>query len=355
MALKVSYLCLMNWNLKYYFLKLLAPELWWLRHLCFWCYWYSTFVLRAIGIEPTNPGDSLTPTIGDIVSDFTVLYINLFLLIPFLAKKKKMGAYIIASILLLCSYMTFNYWYFNTAEDRANTSLFLLVFTQFILAFEFYIEITALRFIVDYFYNYEKILEKEKQKLQMELAYLKSQINPHFLFNTLNNIATLSEIAPERVTPTVIDLSNVLRYQLYESEKESVLLSNEIDNLQQNLNLEAMRLNESAVTLNVEGNPTGIMVAPLIFLPFIENALKHSADPSGIATIDILFEIKEKTIIFTSKNSKPSIKTKQLAGGLGLKNIKRRLEILYPEKHELKIEETEKEYKVWLKLNLTSI
>ncbi len=345
----------MNWNIKYYFLKLLAPELWWLRHLCFWCYWYSTFVLQAIGIEQIDPGDTLFPSLADIVSDFSFVYINFFLLIPFLIKKKKMGAYIIASILLIGSYMTFNYWYFNTAESHAETPLFLLIFIEFIGAFEFYLLTTALRFIVEYFYNYEKIIEKEKQKLQMELAYLKSQINPHFLFNTLNNIATLSEIAPERVTPTVIELSNVLRYQLYESEKESVLLSNEIDNLQQNLNLEAMRLNEAATTLNVEGNPTGIMVAPLIFLPFIENALKHSADPSGISTIDILFDIKEKNIIFTSKNSKPSIKTKQLAGGLGLKNIKRRLEILYPEKHELKIEETEKEYRVWLSIGYLSI
>jgi sensor histidine kinase YesM len=340
----------MNWNIKYYFLKLLAPELWVLRHLFFWSYWYSTFVLQAIGVETIDPGDTLFPSLGDVVSDFAFVYINFFLLIPFLLKKKKILAYTIACFLLISIYMAFNYWYFYTTEDRANISLFLATFIEFIKAFEYYLQVTALRFIVEYFYNYEKILEKEKQKLQMELAYLKSQINPHFLFNTLNNIATLSEIAPERVTPTVIELSNVLRYQLYESEKESVFLSNEIDNLQQNLNLEAMRLNEAAVTLNVEGNPTGIMVAPLIFLPFIENALKHSADPSGISTIDILFEIKEKNIIFTSKNSKPSFKTKQLAGGLGLKNIKRRLEILYPEKHELKIEENEKEYKVRLSI-----
>ncbi len=341
----------MEANLKYYLWRFLEPRFWWVRHFLFWCYNYSTLVLTTLGIEKLNEFSKI-PTPVEAVSDFAFVYINLYILIPYFAKRKKMGIYIISTIALIIAYMLFNYFYFKAYGSTDDENIILIIFREFVVAFEFYTLSTGLLFVVEYLYSYEKNIEKERQNRQIELAYLKNQINPHFLFNTLNNIATLSEVYPERVTSVVIELSNVMRYQLYESEKESVLLTNEIENLRQNLNLEVMRLNDSKAEIRVEGNPNGIKVAPLLFLPFLENALKHSADPSGKSIIEVLFVIKEGSIVFTSNNSKPRIKAKQVAGGLGLKNIVRRLEILYPNRHTLSIENLDSEYKVRLEVKV---
>jgi LytS/YehU family sensor histidine kinase len=222
----------------------------------------------------------------------------------------------------------------------------------FVGGVETFLQVTGLRIMVEYLYTQQRIQALRNENLSTELAFLKSQINPHFLFNTLNNIAVLSEKYPEKVTPTIIDLSNVLRYQLYESDKETVLLSKEIENLRQNLSLEAMRLNDVDTEIRVEGHINGATVAPLLFLPFLENALKHSADPSGKAFIDIAFKMDVNVLTFTAENSKPALKPKQLSGGIGLKNIQRRLALLYPQKHILTIEDLPAAFKVTLVLML---
>jgi hypothetical protein len=287
-----------------------------------------------------------------VIPNFIIMYVCWAFITPLFIKRKILLA--LGAILLAFSTFSILSFYFNSS---ASLQMPLPVWIEFIQGFDdavrFGLPMIFLRCAVHYVFEFRREDQLKREQLTTELAYLKNQINPHFLFNTLNNIAVLADLYPDRVTPTIVELSNVLRYQIYESEKSSVLLENEVENLRQNLNLEAMRLNEVDANINVEGDITGVEVAPLVFLPFLENALKHSVNPSGLATILAYFTMEsDKKLYFNIKNSKPPVKPIHLAGGLGLKNIQRRLELLYPNKHELTITDSKDWYEVTLRLEV---
>jgi two-component system, LytTR family, sensor kinase len=327
----------------------LAPQQWWLRHLLFWMFRFNNYVFYGLGWQEIDLSPGTPSLVGEILLYIGFVYFHVFFLIPKVLFNKKITLYIIASLLSIAFFMYNEYLLFLPEVEM---SIFYNFHYPLINGIETYLQITGLRIMVEFLYTQKRLQELHTETLNTELAYLKSQINPHFLFNTLNNIAVLSEIYPEKVTSTIIDLSNVLRYQLYESEKEQVSLAKEIENLRQNLKLEALRLNDVQHDIRVEGPINGVTVAPLLFTPFLENAVKHSADPSSKVFIDISFKIVDNILIFKAENSKPSIKAKQLAGGIGLKNIQRRLALLYPNKHTLSIEDTPSVFKVTLTLFL---
>jgi two-component system, LytTR family, sensor kinase len=327
----------------------LEPKQWWLRHLLFWTYRFNNYVFYALGWEEIDTSAGTTAMIGEVLMYIGFVYFHVFFLIPKVLFSKKIVFYIVATLISLLS---FTYLEFIFFEINTMSITFTSLHDPIVNGIETYLQVTGLRIIVEYLYTQKRLQELRTESLTTELSYLKSQLNPHFLFNTLNNIAVLSEKYPEKVTSTIVDLSNVLRYQLYESEKEQVFLSKEIENLRQNLELEALRLNDVRHNIRVEGNINATTVAPLLFLPFLENAVKHSADLAGKVYIDIVFKIEDNILIFTAENSKPPIKARQLLGGIGLKNIRRRLALLYPEKHELTIEETPLIYKAILTLIL---
>jgi two-component system, LytTR family, sensor kinase len=327
----------------------LEPKQWWLRHLSFWTYRFNNYIFYAFGLEDIDLSAGTVALIGEVLMYIGFVYFHIFFLIPQVLFRKKVFIYVVATLISL---LIFTYMEYSFFPDSTNEITFMGLHDPIVNGIETYLQITGLRIMVEYLYTQKRLQDLHTETLNTELAYLKSQIKPHFLFNTLNNIAVLSEIYPEKVTSTIIDLSNVLRYQLYESEKEQVSLAKEIENLRQNLKLEALRLNDVQHDIRVEGTVNGTMVAPLLFLPFLENAVKHSADPSGKVFIDISFKMDDNILVFKAENSKPSIKAKQLAGGIGLKNIQRRLALLYPNKHTLNIEDTPSVFKVTLTLIL---
>lgn len=326
---------------------------WWARHLLFWFYRFSDSIFSFVGITDPISASWWEFLYLHLLPDLFLVYFNLLLLVPGLLLRKKITLYCLMAFNSVLAYAMFTFWAAPDCVDCENLSPFTSFYQyDFLDGIELLGISTGLRIMIEYFYASQRMQALRSEKLHSELAYLKNQINPHFLFNTLNNIATLSETRPERVTPTIVQLSKVLRYQLYESEKNEVLLTNEIENLRHNLDLEALRLNNARTEIGVVGNPNGLMVAPLLFLPFLENAVKHSADSSGGAVMDFQFKIEEKTLIFTAENSKPAVAPKHIAGGIGLKNIRRRLELLYPKRHELDIAESPDKFRVVLKLDL---
>lgn len=209
-------------------------------------------------------------------------------------------------------------------------------------------------------FNHLKKKEAETIKalnvnLQNELKLLKSQINPHFLFNSLNNIYTLAAIDAGKTQKSIINLSNMLRYVLYDCEQEKVLIKKEVEYIENYLKLFSLKSSKSypiSNKLNIESN--AIPVAPMLFIPFIENALKHSnIDDRDHAFITININATITEINFNVENSKPQNKVvKDGVGGIGLENVKKRLAILYPNKHSLKIVENETSFKINLKLKL---
>jgi sensor histidine kinase YesM len=200
------------------------------------------------------------------------------------------------------------------------------------------------------------ILNLEKEKLEAELKFLKSQIHPHFLFNTLNNLYALTLQKSDKAPDVVIKLSNLLEYTLYSEKKAEVELSEEFKLLTGYIDLEVLRFGQRLkISQQINGNHDGLLIAPLLLLPFIENSFKHGAGKDTKAPfIDIRIDLIDKQLLFSVKNSFHSDpgKKEKYNEGIGLKNVKRRLELLYPDRHDLEIIQNDDVFTVKLKLDL---
>jgi hypothetical protein len=184
------------------------------------------------------------------------------------------------------------------------------------------------------FFNSEAI---KTEKITMELAYLKSQINPHFLFNTMNNLYGLSLSEPEKTPDVILKISEMIRYMLYESNEERVPLTKEIEYLNSYIELEKIRYEgQTFVDFTVEGNTNNKLIAPLLLISFVENIFKHGNIQDINNQVVISLKVEENQLIFKQKNI-VAIREKDKMGGLGLKNVERRLFLLYPNKYTLNI------------------
>lgn len=195
----------------------------------------------------------------------------------------------------------------------------------------------------------------ESEKLESELKYLKSQTNPHFLFNTLNNIYGLSLENSKKAPELILKLSDFLSFSLYESDKKFITLKKEISLINDFIELEKSRF-EDRINLSVllPKAPDNVSIPPLILIPFVENAFKHSlSNETNEALIDIKLKTKDNHLEFIVYNSKPEHDIyKDSKNGLGLKNIKKRLNIIYKDKYTLDIKEEKTSFKIVLNINI---
>ncbi len=199
----------------------------------------------------------------------------------------------------------------------------------------------------------EEIVKNKNETLQTELKLLKSQINPHFLFNSLNNIYALSAIDAKKTQESISYLSEMLRYVLYECEQERVPLEKELFYIKNYLKLFSLKSSNSyPITVDFQILDATVNVAPMLFIPFVENALKHSNIEKILGTfIRINLRSDSKQIQFQIENSVPNTKiNKDAMGGIGIENVKKRLAILYPEKHHLSIIATKETYTAQLNI-----
>lgn len=196
-----------------------------------------------------------------------------------------------------------------------------------------------------------KILATQLKLKEQELKYLKMQIHPHFIFNTLNTMYGFALKKADETPEMILKLSNLLDYLLYQVDKPFVDLQEEINHIEDYISLEQIRFNDTLkVSIHKNTNNGTVEIAPMLFIPFVENAFKHGAIVNGNLRIDINIEIQSNSILFTIKNS--STKDASSIDGLGLENIKKRLELLYPNRYELSIHNYEDIFEVFLKLNL---
>ncbi len=189
-----------------------------------------------------------------------------------------------------------------------------------------------------------------KEKLEAELSFLKSQIHPHFLFNTLNNLYALTLIKSEKTSDVVLKLSGLLDYMIYKSNDRFVALSKELKVLEDYIELEKLRYNNRLdIEYSVNGNSDSYTIAPLILLPFIENSFKHGAsndrtNPKIRININITKDGLNLNVVNSTLGNKK--KDVSLSEGIGLKNVKRRLELIYPDAHNLDINQSEKHFEI---------
>lgn len=197
----------------------------------------------------------------------------------------------------------------------------------------------------------------EKEKLAAELAFLKQQIHPHFLFNTLNSLYGLAlRNEDESTADGIAKLSNMMRYMIYEARDSLVSLEKEIDYIRNYIDLQRLRVSPNTqIHLNISGSPTGKQIAPMLLIPFVENSFKHGISSSKPAEIDFTLDIQENILIFKSSNpivpkSQPELDTRQK--GIGLSNVAQRLQLLYPNSYRFKTETIENMYHTELILSI---
>ncbi len=214
---------------------------------------------------------------------------------------------------------------------------------------------TSIRGTREWFENEKQLKDIENQKLTAELSYLKAQINPHFFFNTLNGIYALARKKSDHTPDVILRLSDLMRYIIYEANTAKVLLSREISHIENYIELQRIRLNEIVqVHFQVNGNPGFVQIEPLLFSVFLENAFKHGIDYSRPGKIDISLTIKEHQLIFMIANPilRNKKETQNRESGVGLQNIKQRLQLVYPDRHNLKIYQEDERHIVELYLNI---
>jgi LytS/YehU family sensor histidine kinase len=202
----------------------------------------------------------------------------------------------------------------------------------------------------------KKLMMIRQEKVESELKALKSQINPHFLFNSLNNIYSLSMGESGKAPAAILRLSDLMRYMLYESNEEKVPLTKEIEFLENYIDLQRLRSDRrSSISYERKGSPGGLKIAPLLFLPLVENSFKHGikGDPSG-GYVKIKLKIRDPGLELSLENNKGKVdEIEDLENsGIGLANVKRRLELIYPGKNRLDIKDTETDFIVKLILEL---
>lgn len=199
--------------------------------------------------------------------------------------------------------------------------------------------------------KYQQAIERER--LESELKMLKFQVNPHFLFNTLNNIHTLVYKKSERAPEAILKLSSLMRYMLYETDGNRVSLAKELEYLQNFVELQKLRLaGNQQVAFIVEGDPNGYEIAPLLLVSFIENAFKHGARASQDTLIEIVITIANGTLTFSCTNDFWDNSKSEVNSGIGQANVKKRLELMYRGRYQLSVNTTNDKYSVNLTLSL---
>lgn len=201
-----------------------------------------------------------------------------------------------------------------------------------------------------------KTLNLEKDNIRLELDYLKSQVNPHFLFNVLNSIYSIVIDSEPRAAQIVLKLSDLMRYSLYEASNDRVPLQKEIQFIRDYVGLEKIRHKKSTkIDFHVEGNPDGLQVPPFLLITFVENAFKHGVSSTIKSSwVEINLKIQNGVLELKVENSKPEkLKYDNTQGGIGLWNVRKRLDLLFPNKYQLDIENNTSTYQVLLRIQLT--
>ncbi|WP_245871788.1 sensor histidine kinase [Sediminicola luteus] len=298
----------------------------------------------------------------------TLCYLNIYVLMPLFVYKRKYWTYtflVITSLIVMLYVKYFLYYYlvntnvwpegpeviesitFNYAMDMMIGELYVITFA------------TAIKLTFDWIKENKRLADLEKLQLETELRFLRTQVSPHFFFNTLNNIYSLALEKSPKAPKTILKLSELMRYLLYQTKEKRQSLVNEVVCIQNYLDLERIRYGDSlVVNMDISGDIRNKSIAPMLLLSFIENAFKHGADKNvEDIEINIEFKIIEDFLYFRVSNPIPSDtskkKIKKEIGGIGIPNAKKRLALGYEEdEYELSIKDEGQLYVVELKLKV---
>ena len=333
-----------------------------IQHLGFWVLSFFIFLyIFKTGIKPEKIDHVYTLLFQ--LSLIPAVYLNIELLLPKLGNRKRILFYLFSLIAIIIFFSWINYNFFDEWSAKVFPNYFFIsyfTFREIILFFSVYIIITTLLKLSKSWFLVsglqKELLEKEKQKTEVELKALKAQINPHFFFNTLNSIYSMALDKDERLPGTVLQLSDLMRYFLYESKDNFVPLEKELVVADNYIALQKIRAGKQlSIEISKKGEVNSQKIAPLLLITFLENAFKHGAKgSSGNTFIKLDIKIEKNKLNFTVENNKGLIDEVNTGdhNGLGLENVKRQLELLYPDKHLLNITDEQDRFVVALQLSL---
>ena len=276
--------------------------------------------------DPALSWGALTVSAYWLMPMVIVYLVNFYVLVPLFYFRRRLWWFICLNILLVlaCNYR------FLTTDISTMPDYYQTGYSSFMMI-SLLINVMAIAFALSIRYMMRQ-QERKQKEVEAELAWLKNQINPHFLFNTLNNISCLAQIDGDETQEAIMQLSDLLRYAMYETNKPKVRLDGEVEFMRNYINLMKLRCNEMT-TVNAQFTiPNAqLEVAPLLFISLIENAFKHGMNSNAPATIDVRLEQQDDTLIFNCYNTNNPKPTKDRSGsGIGLGNTRRRLDLLYP-------------------------
>ena len=332
-----------------------------LLHILAWAILFSLPFIFAIQTEESAPR-SLNERgflyLNTITKVFWVLlfYLNTSVLIPKLLYQRKLMLFMLAQLLLFAVIMSIHRLFFGMILTNLS---FVLYRSAFYNSFPFLFTVLssiAFKTVSDRIKMDRAAGEKQRENLKTELSFLRSQVSPHFLFNMLNNLVALARIKSEELEPTIIKLSSLMQYMLYETDDEKVLLKSEVDYLKNYIDLQKLRFgNRLTVNMDLKLEEDWHAIEPMLLIPFVENAFKHGTGMVENPIINISLKALDNELSFVVKNQYiHEDKAKDKVSGIGLTNVKRRLELLYGKDQSLKIDKTDEWFTVTLKLTFES-
>ncbi|MEO1258953.1 MAG: histidine kinase [Bacteroidota bacterium] len=343
----------------------------WLQILFWGLLWIATpFLLTGVS-GGENQERYLYHSMVLFAGTVIVIYTNVEILIPKLFFAKKQIPYLVAGTALVALITFLDEWeitpweqYFDRTapprraggrQTRGGAWQFVRTVSYFMPYLTAFAS-SALIEIASYANQKDKeAADSRSEKLESEMKFLKSQFNPHFLFNALNNIYTLSIIKSDKTPDNLLKLSGMLRYMLYDCKADRVTLGKEITYLKHFIDLHLLKDSRGMnVEVELDESRPDVQVAPMLFVPFIENAFKHSrVEDLENGWIKINLKVVQDDLIFKVKNGLPKEEfTKDKVGGIGLGNVRRQLELTYPNEHDLDIQQTDHQFSVCLKIKL---
>jgi sensor histidine kinase YesM len=284
-------------------------------------------------------------------------YLNAYVLTPRLFYRKKYAAYVASLVLLFGAIMAMDAFLFIVVLGIPRSHYSLLrgsIFhgSTFLLVIAIS---TVFRLVKDRMASDRAAQQKQEENLKTELSFLRSQINPHFIFNILNNLVALEQMKSPELGPTILKLSSLMQYMLYETDEEKVPLNNEVEYLQSYIDLQRQRFGTKVpVTVSLDKTPNSYEIEPMLLIPFVENAFKHGVGMIVSPAIDIGLKVEGGVLYFSVRNryNPASVEVKDKSSGIGLGNVSRRLKLLYGSQHVLHISRDDGWFIVKLEINL---
>ncbi|MDP4262964.1 MAG: histidine kinase [Bacteroidota bacterium] len=329
-----------------------------LHHILSWMLLFGTWYYFRYQDYPTQQ-QAFWITLLKVADLAMMIYLANYLLIPRLLYKKKYAWFLVTFIVMIVSSSLGKMLIIGRILD--DPSMFDLtvdpkqrIYDNVIPHFFLVIAGVAFKLIYDHFRMQKRLVEMAREKAEAELSFLKSQINPHFLFNSLNSVYFLINKENPEARQALHKFSDMLRYQLYEVKGTKIPIEKELSYLKDYVDLQKLRKDENySVEFNCSPDVKGFSIEPLLLIPFVENAFKHISHKAGEKNFVKLDMTRHNgQFSFMIENSKEPGHTTEQHGGIGLNNVRRRLELLYPEKHVLQIKEEDNHYKVDLKLKI---